>query len=97
MICNIAGANFSMYPDNTRLVVADPNPYFEKYFNEHKAKFPNVKCETIIVAKGAEITDAGVLCFLGVGGCCEVNVVLLIISFLLVDFRWLVKGFSLSV
>lgn len=53
----VAGANFSMYPDNTRLIVADPNPYFEKYFEENKAKFPNIKTETIIVAKGMDVVD----------------------------------------
>lgn len=49
------GANFALYPNNTRLIVADPNPYFEKYFTDNKAKFPNIKAETIIVAKGEEI------------------------------------------
>ena len=47
-----------MYPDNTRLIVADPNPYFERYFSENKAKFPNIKTETIIVAKGMNAADA---------------------------------------
>lgn len=49
------GANFDLYPNNTRLIVADPNPYFEKYFSENKANFPNIKIETIIVAKGEDI------------------------------------------
>lgn len=49
------GANFGMYPDNTRLIVADPNPYFEKYFRDNVAKFPNIKTSTIIVAKGEDI------------------------------------------
>lgn len=49
------GANFIMYPDNTRLVVADPNPHFEQYFKDHKAKFPHIKCETVIIAKGEDI------------------------------------------
>ncbi|KAG0718005.1 Methyltransferase-like protein 7A [Chionoecetes opilio] len=49
------GTNFNMYPDHTRLIVADPNPYFEKYFIKNKSKFPNIKTETIIVAKGEDI------------------------------------------
>lgn len=63
----ISGANFIMYPDNTRLVVADPNPHFEQYFKDHKAKFPHIKCETVIVAKGTETTLIGAPSYLGNG------------------------------
>ena len=55
MFIILTGANFELYPNNTLLTVADPNPYFEKYFSENKAKFPNIKMETIIVAKGIDI------------------------------------------
>ena len=55
MFIILTGANFELYPNNTHLTVADPNPYFEKYFSENKAKFPNIKMETIIVAKGIDI------------------------------------------
>ncbi|XP_071521394.1 thiol S-methyltransferase TMT1B-like, partial [Panulirus ornatus] len=49
------GSNFSYYPDGCRLVVVDPNPYFAKYYNENRAKFPNIKSEAIIVSTGEDM------------------------------------------
>ncbi|XP_047741457.1 thiol S-methyltransferase METTL7B [Hyalella azteca] len=50
------GTNFQFYPDGCHLVVVDPNPYFESYYNANKAKFPNIKTQEFIVAKGEDMT-----------------------------------------
>ncbi|XP_045594755.2 thiol S-methyltransferase TMT1B [Procambarus clarkii] len=49
------GTNFTYYPDGCQLIVVDPNPYFSKYFNENRAKFPNVKSESIIISTGEDM------------------------------------------
>lgn len=46
------GANFQYYPDGCHLTVVDPNPHFKSYYNDNRAKFPNVKSEEIIVGFG---------------------------------------------
>lgn len=46
------GLNFEYYPNGTRLVVVDPNPHFDKYYNENRSKFPNIHSEEIIVCYG---------------------------------------------
>ncbi|XP_018013645.1 putative methyltransferase-like protein 7A [Hyalella azteca] len=49
------GTNFKFYPEGSHLVVVDPNPYFESYYNANRAKFPNIKSEEFIVAKGEDM------------------------------------------
>ncbi|CAL4098667.1 unnamed protein product, partial [Meganyctiphanes norvegica] len=49
------GLNFEFYPNGTRLVVVDPNPHFDKYYNENRAKFPNIHSEEIIVCYGEDM------------------------------------------
>lgn len=34
------------------MVVVDPNPHFEKFYNNNRAKFPHIKSEEFIVAPG---------------------------------------------
>jgi len=49
------GLNFEYYPNGTRLVVVDPNPHFDKYYNENRGKFPNIHSEEIIVCYGEDM------------------------------------------
>ncbi|KAF2367839.1 S-adenosyl-L-methionine-dependent methyltransferase [Trinorchestia longiramus] len=46
------GTNFKFYPDGCHLVVVDPNPHFERYYNTNKVKFPNIRSEEFIVTTG---------------------------------------------
>ncbi|KAK7076875.1 Methyltransferase domain [Halocaridina rubra] len=48
------GTNFKFYPDGSRLVVVDPNPYFKKYFDENMSKF-KIKLEDVIIARGEDM------------------------------------------
>ncbi|KAG7160119.1 methyltransferase-like protein 7A isoform X2 [Homarus americanus] len=49
------GVNFAYYPEKSRLVVVDPNPHFASYYNENRAKFPNIQSEEIIVSTAEEM------------------------------------------
>ncbi|KAK7071124.1 Methyltransferase domain [Halocaridina rubra] len=47
-----AGANFKFYPVGCHLVAVDPNPHFEKYYNDKRANFPQIKSADIVVSTG---------------------------------------------
>lgn len=51
------GFNFKYYPQNSRITVVDPNPFFRKIFEENKNQFPNIKLEKAIVGGGENMTD----------------------------------------
>lgn len=46
------GVNFPHYPDGSHVVVVDPNPHFQSYFDANRKKFPNIHSEGIIVTTG---------------------------------------------
>lgn len=49
------GTNFAYYPENSRLVVVDPNPHFKSYYNDNRSKFSNIHSEEIIVCGGEDM------------------------------------------
>lgn len=49
------GTNFAFYPENSRLVVVDPNPHFTSYYNDNRSKFSNIHSEEIIVCGGEDM------------------------------------------
>uniref|UniRef100_A0A2P2I129 Methyltransferase-like protein 7A n=1 Tax=Hirondellea gigas TaxID=1518452 RepID=A0A2P2I129_9CRUS len=49
------GTNFKFYPDGCHLVVVDPNPHWEQYYNSNRSKFPQIKSQDIIVAYGEDM------------------------------------------
>lgn len=51
------GVNFSHYPNGSHLVVVDPNPYFRKYYNDNRKKFPNIRSEDILVTAGEQMDE----------------------------------------
>ncbi|XP_069156275.1 thiol S-methyltransferase TMT1A-like isoform X1 [Procambarus clarkii] len=53
------GVNLAHYPDGSRLVVVDPNPYFKSYFDANRKKFPNIYSDEIIVASGDNMEMIG--------------------------------------
>jgi len=51
------GPNLNLYPNNTRLISVDCNPTFKVYLEKNQKKFPHVKFEKIIVAKGEDLSE----------------------------------------
>jgi ubiquinone/menaquinone biosynthesis C-methylase UbiE len=51
------GPNLKWYPNNTRLISVDCNPTFKVYLEKNQKKFPHVKFEKIILARGEDIKD----------------------------------------
>jgi ubiquinone/menaquinone biosynthesis C-methylase UbiE len=52
-----SGANLKYFPQQSRLVVVDPNIYFEQYFNENKDKFPDIFLEKFIQCTGENMQE----------------------------------------
>ncbi|XP_064091061.1 thiol S-methyltransferase TMT1A-like [Macrobrachium nipponense] len=52
-----SGTNFEFFPDGCHLVAVDPNPFFGKYYDQNRSKFPNIKSTEIIVAKGENMDE----------------------------------------
>jgi len=52
-----SGANLKYFPQQSRLVVVDPNIYFEQYFNENKEKFPDIFLERFIQCGGENMEE----------------------------------------
>ena len=48
----LTGSNFQYFPDGCHLTVVDPNPNFRSYYNENRAKYPQIKSEEINVCGG---------------------------------------------
>ncbi|ODM96057.1 Methyltransferase-like protein 7A [Orchesella cincta] len=48
-----SGANMEFYPENTKLIVVDPNPFFRQHLESNLRKFPGVELERCVVT-GAE-------------------------------------------
>jgi SAM-dependent methyltransferase len=51
------GPNLKFYPNNTRLISVDCNPTFQAYLEKNQKKFPHVKFEKIVVAKGEDMGE----------------------------------------
>lgn len=51
------GKNFKYYPDNTSLICVDPNDSFQKYYEENKKKFPNVKTELFVISEAENLKE----------------------------------------
>lgn len=49
------GSNFKYFPQNSRVIAADPNPYFRQSLEENKKKFPNVTLEQIVLNEGENL------------------------------------------
>jgi len=49
------GANLKYYPENSRVICVDPNPYFKTYFLRNQKEFPNVKVEQCILGVGEDL------------------------------------------
>ncbi|CAG0921155.1 unnamed protein product [Notodromas monacha] len=52
-----SGANFKYLPSNCVMTVVDPNPHFQKLFEENKKKFPEIEVSKFIVAAGEDMHE----------------------------------------
>lgn len=46
------GVNFAHFPSGSHLVVVDPNPHFQAYFDANKSKFTGIRPEKFIITTG---------------------------------------------
>ncbi|XP_067139076.1 thiol S-methyltransferase TMT1B-like [Centruroides vittatus] len=51
------GRNFKYYPQKTSLICVDPNDSYQKYFQENKSKFPNVKLDLFIHSEAEDMKE----------------------------------------
>lgn len=59
----ISGANFELFPPNTRLTVVEPNLFFQPVFEENHKKYPFVMLDRYIVGKAenmSEVSDGSI-------------------------------------
>jgi len=50
-----SGNNLKYYPQQCRLIVADPNVYFKQYFLEQKHRFPDIFLENYLVTRAENL------------------------------------------
>ena len=50
-----SGSNLKYYPQQCRLVIVDPTPYFKEYFSENSDKFPDITLEKFVVSPGERL------------------------------------------
>jgi len=50
-----SGTNLRYFPQQTRLIVADPNVYFRQYFLEQKHKFPDIFLEKYLPTRAENL------------------------------------------
>ena len=53
----ILGANFEFFPPNSKLVVVEPNAFFEPMFYENQSKYPHVKMDKFVVGSAENMKD----------------------------------------
>ncbi|KAI1297213.1 Methyltransferase-like protein 7A [Halotydeus destructor] len=51
------GANLKYYPKGSRLTSVEPNPFFEKYFQDNLDQFPDTKVEQFITGKAEDMSS----------------------------------------
>lgn len=52
-----SGANFEFFPTNCKLMVVEPNAFFEPLFYENQSKYPNVKMDKFVVGSAEDMKD----------------------------------------
>lgn len=51
------GTNLAYYPQGSRLISVEPNPYFESIFRANEAAFPNVEVERFVLGQAEDMTS----------------------------------------
>jgi hypothetical protein len=52
-----AGANFEFFPKNSKLMVVEPNAFFEPLFFENEPKYPDIQMEKFIVSNAEDMKE----------------------------------------
>ena len=52
-----AGANFEFFPKNAKLMVVEPNAFFEPLFFENEKKYPDIQMDKFIVSKAEDMKE----------------------------------------
>lgn len=55
-----SGANFKYMTRPAEILLVDPNPSFDQYFKENKAKYPNLDVHEFIQGYGEDLLEAGI-------------------------------------
>lgn len=53
----ILGANFEIFPQNTRLTVVEPNRFFQPVFEENLKKYPSVIVDRYIIGRAEDMSE----------------------------------------
>ncbi|CAL8116545.1 unnamed protein product [Orchesella dallaii] len=52
-----SGANMEYYPENTKLTVVEPNPFFKEHLESTVKKFPGVELERYLITGAEDMKD----------------------------------------
>ncbi|CAL8116783.1 unnamed protein product [Orchesella dallaii] len=52
-----SGANMEYYPENTKLTVVEPNPFFKEHLESTLKKFPQVELERYLITGAEDMKD----------------------------------------
>ena len=53
----MVGANFQFFPPNSKLIVVEPNAYFEPLFYERAEKHQNIKLEKFVLGHAEDMNE----------------------------------------
>lgn len=51
------GSNFKFYPQNSRAILVDPNPFFEKNLRKNCEEFSHIKLEQFVLGAGEDLSE----------------------------------------
>lgn len=51
------GANFEFFPKNSKLMIVEPNAFFEPMFYENQHKYPDIKMEKFIINSAEDMKE----------------------------------------
>lgn len=54
-----SGVNLRFFPPQTRLIVVEPNPHFEEYFNKNAANHLDIKVDRFVRGTAEDMNDVG--------------------------------------